>query len=96
MGQYSDIEQSGTGGTKFLRGYQITDDNGTVRFTTIYPAWYQGRAVHLHFKVQMFEGSEETLEFTSQFFFNDTISDQVYVALTQVTSIRREEKYGNK
>jgi protocatechuate 3,4-dioxygenase beta subunit len=78
MGQYSDIEQAGTAGTKFLRGYQITDDNGTVRFTTVYPGWYQGRAVHLHFKVRMFEGSEKTLEFTSQFFFNDTISDQVY------------------
>jgi protocatechuate 3,4-dioxygenase beta subunit len=78
MGQYSDIEQAGTAGTKFLRGYQITDDNGTVRFTTIYPGWYQGRAVHLHFKIRMFEGSEKTLEFTSQFFFNDTISDQVY------------------
>jgi hypothetical protein len=26
----------------------------------------------------MFEGSEKTLEFTSQFFFNDTVSDQVY------------------
>jgi protocatechuate 3,4-dioxygenase beta subunit len=78
MGQYSDIEQAGTAGTKFLRGYQITDDNGTVQFTTIYPGWYQGRAVHLHFKVRMFEGSEKTLEFTSQFFFNDTISDQVY------------------
>jgi hypothetical protein len=48
------------------------------------------------FKVQMFEGSEETLEFTSQFFFNDTISDQVHVALTQATSIQCEEKYGNK
>src|SRR5215213_780158 len=78
MGQYSDIEQAGTAGTKFLRGYQITDDNGTVGFTTIYPGWYQGRAVHLHFKVRMFEGSEKMLEFTSQFFFNDTVSDQVY------------------
>jgi protocatechuate 3,4-dioxygenase beta subunit len=78
MGQYSDIEQAGTAGTKFLRGYQITDDNGTVQFTTIYPGWYQGRSVHLHFKVRMFEGSEKTFEFTSQFFFNDTISDQVY------------------
>jgi hypothetical protein len=40
--------------------------------------WYEGRAVHLHFKIRMFEGSEKTLEFTSQFFFNDTITDQVY------------------
>jgi protocatechuate 3,4-dioxygenase beta subunit len=29
---------------KFLRGYQIADNNGTARFTTIYPGWYQGRA----------------------------------------------------
>jgi protocatechuate 3,4-dioxygenase beta subunit len=77
-GAYSDVEQAGTAGTKFLRGYQVTDENGTVQFTTIYPGWYQGRAVHLHFKIRMFEGSEKTLEFTSQFFFNDTITDQVY------------------
>jgi protocatechuate 3,4-dioxygenase beta subunit len=77
-GAYSDVEQAGTAGTKFLRGYQITDEDGTVQFTTIYPGWYQGRAVHLHFKIRMFEGSETTLEFTSQFFFNDTITDQVY------------------
>jgi protocatechuate 3,4-dioxygenase beta subunit len=77
-GAYSDVEQAGTAGTKFLRGYQLTDENGAVQFTTIYPGWYQGRAVHLHFKIRMFEGSEKTLEFTSQFFFNDTITDQVY------------------
>ncbi len=77
-GAYSDVEQAGTAGTKFLRGYQVTDENGTVQFTTIYPGWYQGRAVHLHFKIRMFEGSEATLEFTSQFFFNDTITDEVY------------------
>src|SRR5919112_660256 len=77
-GAYSDVEQAGTAGTKFLRGYQITDENGTVQFTTIYPGWYQGRTVHLHFKIRMFEGSEPTLEFTSQLYFNDTITDQVY------------------
>jgi protocatechuate 3,4-dioxygenase beta subunit len=77
-GAYSDVEQAGTAGTKFLRGYQVTDENGTVQFTSIYPGWYQGRAVHLHFKIRMFEGSEKTLEFTSQFFFNDTVTDQVF------------------
>jgi protocatechuate 3,4-dioxygenase beta subunit len=77
-GVYSDVQQMGTQGNKFLRGYQVTDDNGTVRFTTIYPGWYPGRAVHIHFKIRTFEGANETLEFTSQFFFNDTISDQVY------------------
>jgi hypothetical protein len=32
-----------TTGQKFLRGYQITDANGQVRFTTIHPGWYTGR-----------------------------------------------------
>jgi protocatechuate 3,4-dioxygenase beta subunit len=32
-----------------------------VTFTTIYPGWYTGRAVHIHFKVRT-----GTLEFTSQ------------------------------
>ncbi len=77
QGLYSDIQQSGTVGKKYLRGYQVTDDNGTVRFTTIYPGWYQGRAIHIHIKVRAFEGSEKTFEWTSQLFFNDSITDQV-------------------
>ena len=78
LGVYSDVQQLGTSGKKFLRGYQVTDGNGTVGFNTIYPGWYEGRAVHIHFKIRTFEGTNETLEFTSQFFMNDTISDQVY------------------
>ena len=31
---------AGTGQNNFLRGYQMTDGNGTVQFTTIYPGWY--------------------------------------------------------
>src|SRR5712692_7569753 len=34
-----------TSGQKFLRGYQIADDNGEVRFTTVYPGWYGGRTI---------------------------------------------------
>ena len=41
-----------TTGKKFLRGYQVTDANGHGAFTTIYPGWYQGRAVHIHFKIR--------------------------------------------
>ena len=61
QGVYSDISDQDTSGKKFLRGYQITDNNGTVRFTTIYPGWYQGRDIHIHDKVRMFSGSEKTL-----------------------------------
>jgi len=41
----------------FLLGYQFADSNGLVVFTTIYPGWYQGRAVHTHMKVRIFDAS---------------------------------------
>ena len=78
QGVYSGIQDAGTTGKKFLRGYQLTDDNGTVQFTTIYPGWYQGRAIHIHAKVRTFEGSEKTLEWTSQFYLNNSINEQVH------------------
>jgi protocatechuate 3,4-dioxygenase beta subunit len=78
QGLYSDIAQSGTEGKKYLRGYQMTDGNGTARFTTVYPGWYEGRAIHIHVKVRTFEGSEKTFEWTSQFYLDNSINDQVH------------------
>lgn len=78
QGVYSCVQDAGTGGKMYLRGYQLTDDNGTVRFTTVYPGWYEGRAIHIHVKVRTFEGSEKTLEWTSQFYLNNSISEQVH------------------
>jgi protocatechuate 3,4-dioxygenase beta subunit len=78
QGVYSGVKDQGTTGKKFLRGYQVTDDNGTVRFTTIYPGWYQGRAIHIHDKVRTFEGPEKTLEWTSQLYFDNSINEQVH------------------
>jgi protocatechuate 3,4-dioxygenase beta subunit len=77
-GEYSDVSQNGTVGQRFLRGYQATDSNGEARFTTIYPGWYTGRAVHIHFKIRKYDGSSQTAEFTSQFFFDDDFTDAVY------------------
>jgi protocatechuate 3,4-dioxygenase beta subunit len=77
-GIYSDVSDQGTTGKKFLRGYQVTDTNGTVRFTTVYPGWYQGRAIHVHDKVRTFNGSEKTLEWTSQLYFDNSINEQVH------------------
>ncbi|MDQ3015349.1 MAG: hypothetical protein M3R25_01310 [Bacteroidota bacterium] len=37
-------------GRTYLRGYQITDANGEVNFTTIFPGWYNGRICHIHFQ----------------------------------------------
>jgi protocatechuate 3,4-dioxygenase beta subunit len=80
LGVYSDSQDPGfdTTGQFFLRGYQVTDENGIVQFTTIYPGWYQGRAVHIHFKVQGDAGSGESYEFTSQFFFDEAVTDVVH------------------
>jgi protocatechuate 3,4-dioxygenase beta subunit len=61
QGIYSGIQQQGTTGQNFLRGNQVTDDNGTVQFTTVYPGWYEGRAIHIHIKVRTSEGSNGNL-----------------------------------
>jgi protocatechuate 3,4-dioxygenase beta subunit len=76
QGIYSDTSQLGmeTVGQKFLRGYQVTDANGIAKFTTIYPGWYAGRAVHIHFKLRTQDG----YDFTSQLFFDETLTSQVY------------------
>jgi protocatechuate 3,4-dioxygenase beta subunit len=37
----------------FLRGIQITADDGSVRFRTIFPGFYMGRTNHIHFKVRL-------------------------------------------
>jgi protocatechuate 3,4-dioxygenase beta subunit len=56
QGIYSGVQDAGTGQNDYLRGYQMTDENGTVQFATIYPGWYEGRAIHIHVKVRNFEG----------------------------------------
>jgi len=41
----------------YLRGVQIADDAGVVRFTSIFPACYDGRWPHIHFEVYPDQGS---------------------------------------
>jgi protocatechuate 3,4-dioxygenase beta subunit len=76
LGQYSDVENNV--GRKFLRGYQVTDENGSAQFQTIYPGWYQGRAVHIHYKIRTDPDSEMGYEFTSQLYFDDALTDEVH------------------
>jgi protocatechuate 3,4-dioxygenase beta subunit len=79
LGVYSDAADPSfnTKGQKWLRGYQTTDASGIARFTTVYPGWYPGRAVHIHFKVRVAQGSQ-TADFTSQFFFDEAMNDKVF------------------
>jgi len=78
-GTYSDVSDRGfnTVGQKYLRGFQTTDANGAATFTTIYPGWYAGRTVHIHFKVHH-DGTDTSHVFTSQLFFDDSLTDQVF------------------
>lgn len=80
LGVYSDVTDPSfdTRGRKFLRGWQATDAEGLARFTTVYPGWYQGRAVHVHFKVRSTPDAEPGFEFTSQLFFDDALTDRVH------------------
>jgi protocatechuate 3,4-dioxygenase beta subunit len=78
QGLYSGISQIGTEGKMYLRGYQTTDNNGTVKFNTIYPGWYQGRAIHIHVMVRAFNGTNETFHWTSQMYLNNSVNQQVH------------------
>lgn len=79
MGVYSDVPASMTDGQDFLRGYQVTGADGLAGFTTIYPGWYAGRAVHIHAKVRLFDPwGEVSTESSTQLFFDDAVSDAVF------------------
>jgi protocatechuate 3,4-dioxygenase beta subunit len=97
LGAYSDVVDTGQGfntkGQKWLRGLQVTNASGQVKFTTIYPGWYQGRATHIHFKVR-----KDNREFTSQFFFDDKLSDEIHATLapySQKGSRGRQQNAGD-
>jgi protocatechuate 3,4-dioxygenase beta subunit len=49
-GGYS-MYSSGITGETYLRGVQVSDTNGEVTFTTIFPGCYAGRVPHMHFEV---------------------------------------------
>ena len=73
-GVYSDESVENTTGQTFLRGYQITDSNGSVRFKTVVPGWYSGRTIHIHVMIRTLSSSGAVLsEFTTQLFFDQTV-----------------------
>jgi protocatechuate 3,4-dioxygenase beta subunit len=49
-GRYS-MYSEGVENENYLRGVQIADGDGKVRFTSIFPACYPGRWPHVHFEV---------------------------------------------
>ncbi len=62
--------------SRYLRGAQVTNTDGIVEFTTIYPGWYPGRTVHIHATVHL----DTRTVLTTQLYFDDALSDRVYAA----------------
>ncbi|MFI1698204.1 intradiol ring-cleavage dioxygenase [Streptomyces bobili] len=68
----------------YLRGYQIANANGVVKFETIFPGWYTPRTCHIHLKVHTggekedgtYEGGK--VNHTGQLFFADDIAQEVF------------------
>ena len=75
-GSYSsgDTEATTTDDGTYLRGAQVADKNGVVRFTTIYPGWYRGRTVHIHLKLHV---NRKTVV-TTQLYFDEAVNDAVF------------------
>ena len=93
-GLYSGVEDPGfnTMGQSFLRGYQLTDHAGEARFRTVYPGWYSGRAVHIHFKIRTDPRAETGHEFTSQLYFDDALTTEVHARMPYAARRGRERR----
>jgi protocatechuate 3,4-dioxygenase beta subunit len=61
-------------GTTFLRGSQVSGQDGIVDFATNYPGWYTGRAVHIHTKVRL----DDSAVLTTQLYFDDDLTDEIH------------------
>ena len=76
-----------TAGQNFLRGYQVTGEDagvaaapadGQVTFRTIWPGWYNGRAIHIHVRVRAYDASGAlATDYTTQIFFTDADNRRV-------------------
>lgn len=62
-GQYSMYDDE-IADENYLRGVQETDADGRVRFTSIFPACYDGRWPHMHFEV--YESLESATSYTNK------------------------------
>jgi protocatechuate 3,4-dioxygenase beta subunit len=76
-GNYS--EYGGSTSSHFLRGRQTADSNGLVSFDTIFPGWYNGRAVHIH--VHVYSATGKSLLVT-QIAFPPAACDTIFTTAT--------------
>ncbi|WFE59960.1 hypothetical protein [Micromonospora sp. WMMD712] len=61
---------------RYLRGAQVTNSDGIVEFTTIWPGWYRGRTTHIHAMVHV----DNNRVLTTQMMFDEALNTKVYAA----------------
>ncbi len=72
-----------TDAKRFLRGVQLSNDQGIVEFATVYPGWYFGRAIHIHLKAHLAGSVREAkysgghVAHTGQLFFPEDVTADV-------------------
>jgi protocatechuate 3,4-dioxygenase beta subunit len=59
---------------RYLRGAQVTNADGIVEFTTIWPGWYRGRTVHIHAMVHV----SNARVLTTQVMFDEALNTKVF------------------
>jgi len=93
LGQYSGFSDPRQGfettGQTFLRGVQATGSKGQAAFSSIYPGWYRGRAVHIHVKIRTTAPSG-AYEYTTQLFFDEALTDEVHARAPYAANGRRD------
>ncbi|HMR32374.1 MAG TPA: intradiol ring-cleavage dioxygenase [Geminicoccaceae bacterium] len=97
QGIYSGYDRQGDGrdldtrGETFLRGTQLADAEGTARFATILPGWYQGRTTHLHFKVFL----AERAVLTGQIYLPDALNEFIYENVAAYRRPRQRDTFNS-
>jgi protocatechuate 3,4-dioxygenase beta subunit len=93
VGIYSGVSDPSAGpgniSDNALRGFQTTDARGRAAFTTLYPGWYRGRAVHIHFKI-LAKAADAAYEYTSQLFFPESLNDEIHALPPYASHGRRD------
>ena len=68
----------------FLRGHQVTDENGQVEFMTVFPGWYLPRLAHIHVKT-IWKGVDWT-----------ALNTQLYLPTDVEQAVYRTEPYSSR
>ena len=92
-GRYS-MYSSGVESEDYLRGVQVSADDGTVTFQTVFPGCYDGRWPHIHFEV--YESLDEaiasgSIALTSQLALPEDACRTAYVDSRYATSVSNLE-----